>query len=138
MADHELGFPPAPVRITLRLEGLVAGIAAVTAFTVVGGNWWLFAALILAPDLSMLAMLAGSRIGTQTYNVAHTYVGPALLGAVGWASGVSWLIPIALIWLAHIGFDRALGYGLKYGSFKATHLGWIGKKSERHSLADAA
>lgn len=33
-----------------------------------------------------------------------------------------------LIWSAHIGFDRALGYGLKYASgFGATHLGRIGR-----------
>ena len=30
---------------------------------------------------------------------------------------------VALIWLAHIGMDRLLGYGLKYPSaFKDTHL----------------
>ena len=35
-----------------------------------------------------------------------------------------------MIWLAHIGFDRALGYGLKYSAgFGFTHLGRIGKKS---------
>jgi hypothetical protein len=35
--------------------------------------------------------------------------------------------PLALIWLAHIGIDRALGYGLKYASgFGFTHLGRIG------------
>jgi hypothetical protein len=34
---------------------------------------------------------------------------------------------VALIWLAHIGFDRALGYGLKYkAGFGFTHLGRIG------------
>jgi hypothetical protein len=35
---------------------------------------------------------------------------------------------IALIWLAHVGVDRALGYGLKYASaFGDTHLGRIGR-----------
>jgi hypothetical protein len=30
---------------------------------------------------------------------------------------------IALIWLAHIGLDRMLGYGLKYPTeFKDTHM----------------
>ena len=33
----------------------------------------------------------------------------------------------ALIWIAHIGLDRALGYGLKYATgFGDTHLGHIG------------
>ncbi|MGQ7476239.1 DUF4260 family protein [Streptococcus suis] len=35
-----------------------------------------------------------------------------------------------LIWLAHIGWDRAFGYGLKYESgFKHTHLGDLGLNS---------
>ena len=33
-----------------------------------------------------------------------------------------------IIWCAHIGFDRALGYGLKYSSgFGHTHLGRVGR-----------
>jgi hypothetical protein len=33
------------------------------------------------------------------------------------------LLAFALIWLAHIGFDRMLGFGLKYhNGFKDTHL----------------
>ena len=40
------------------------------------------------------------------------------------------LLSIAMIWLAHIGVDRALGYGLKYSEgFGFTHLGRIGKKA---------
>ena len=38
------------------------------------------------------------------------------------------ILLIAMIWLAHIGFDRALGYGLKYErGFGFTHMGRIGK-----------
>jgi Domain of unknown function (DUF4260) len=38
------------------------------------------------------------------------------------------VLATALIWLAHIGFDRALGYGLKYEvGFSFTHLGRVGK-----------
>lgn len=33
------------------------------------------------------------------------------------------LAPFGLIWLAHLGFDRMLGFGLKYPTFfKDTHL----------------
>jgi hypothetical protein len=32
-------------------------------------------------------------------------------------------VAVALIWVTHIGVDRAIGYGLKYPSgFKDTHL----------------
>jgi hypothetical protein len=33
---------------------------------------------------------------------------------------------LCVIWVAHIGFDRLLGYGLKYPTaFKDTHLGKV-------------
>ena len=50
-------------------------------------------------------------------------------------AGVLLSAPVAvsagIIWLAHIGFDRALGYGLKYAAgFTFTHLGVIGHARE--------
>jgi len=37
-------------------------------------------------------------------------------------------VTAGIIWITHIGFDRALGYGLKYSAgFKFTHLGVIGQ-----------
>jgi hypothetical protein len=43
-------------------------------------------------------------------------------------AGVPICVAIALIWAAHIGFDRLLGYGLKYPTaFTDTHLGKIGR-----------
>ncbi len=131
------GFPPAEVTTLLRMEGLAVFAAAVTAFHVLGGNWWLFAALILAPDLSMLGLLAGYRTGARVYNVVHTYTLPLALGAIGWLAGTAWLVSVALIWIAHIGIDRALGYGLKYPELDhATHLGRIGKAKKRGAIAD--
>ncbi len=138
MPDHaEAGFAPAEITALLRVEGLAAFAAAVVAFQLLGGNWWLFAALILAPDLAFLGVLAGPMVGARAYNLAHTYTLPAALGAVAWLAGAMWLVPAALIWMAHIGIDRALGYGLKYpGIDHATHLGWIGKAKKRAPVAD--
>ena len=84
----------------------------------------------LAPDLSFLAYLVSPRIGAIAYNALHSTTGPFALFAVAfWAAeGVG--EKIALIWLAHVGLDRALGYGLKYAaSFNDTHLGRIGRGS---------
>ncbi len=112
----------------LRLEGLAVLVAAVGTFAHVDASWWLFLALILAPDLAMLGYLAGPRAGAFTYNLAHLYAWPGALlvwvltGGPGWAAGV------AAVWAAHIGVDRALGYGLKEpDAFRHTHLGWIGR-----------
>jgi hypothetical protein len=107
----------------LRLEG--AGLAAVATATyfIIGGPIWLFVVLALAPDISMLAYLGGNRVGSTVYNTFHTYLAPATLGVVGVWSTVTPFVLIALVWAAHIGVDRAVGYGLKYPTgFKHTHL----------------
>jgi hypothetical protein len=50
------------------------------------------------------------------------------LMTTGFTAGSPIVLSLAIIWLAHIGFDRALGYGLKYAAgFGFTHLGRIGK-----------
>jgi hypothetical protein len=109
--------------ILLRLEGLAVLGAALWLYASGGHNWWLLAALVLAPDLAILAYALGPSRGALAYNLAHTYVGPLALAGLGLAgAGATWLA-IALIWLAHIGLDRALGFGLKYpGGFKDTHF----------------
>jgi hypothetical protein len=136
--SHTVGYPPRSVIVTLRLEGLIALAAALTAYWFLDGNWWVFALLLFAPDLSFLGYSAGEKTGAKLYNLAHTYTLPALLGAIGWFGGLPWLVHLALIWLAHIGMDRALGYGLKYpGSFKDTHLGRMGKHKKAQQLASA-
>jgi len=96
---------------------------AVWSYFALDGPLWLFAALALAPDLSMLGYLAGPRVGSQTYNVAHTYALPAVLGAAGYWTDVAVAVLVALVWAGHIGADRLVGYGLKHESgFKQTHL----------------
>lgn len=116
------------VRIVLRLEGLVVLAAAAVAYMQLGASWGLFAMLFLLPDLSFLGYLAGSRAGAAAYNAAHSYIGPVALLAFGALGEMPLALAVGLIWCAHIGLDRALGYGLQYGSeFGATHLGRIGR-----------
>jgi hypothetical protein len=116
------------VRATLRVEGAMLAFGAIAAYAHLGGTWQLFAVLFLAPDLSFLGYLAGTRIGAIAYNAAHSTIGPITLGAFAAVLGHPLAILIALIWAAHVGFDRALGYGLKYAShFHDTHLGRIGR-----------
>jgi Domain of unknown function (DUF4260) len=118
-------------RIVLRVEGAALLLIAVTLYARVGASWWLFAILFLAPDLSFLGYLGGPRTGAIVYNAAHTLVGPLLLALAGLLCPAHVFIPFALIWVAHIGFDRVLGYGLKYAAgFGFTHLGPIGRASD--------
>jgi len=108
-------------------------VAAVTAvlYARTGASWWLFAALWLAPDLSMLGYFAGSCRGARIYNAFHSYVAPAALALSALLLPAQDLMPVALIWANHIGVDRLLGYGLKYADgFGWTHLGRVGKQRE--------
>ena len=116
-------------KLILRIEGLVVLIGAALAYRAVDGNWWLFAILFLVPDISMLGYLSNPALGARLYNLAHSYVLPAILLAMFLWIGNPLGVAIAIIWIAHIGFDRFAGYGLKYeSSFGATHLGRIGRK----------
>jgi hypothetical protein len=126
------------MRVWLRLEGFSAFMLAVYFYRQAQGSWLLFAILFLAPDLAMLGYLAGARIGAAVYNAAHSYILPLALVAFAILSDRRALLPYTLIWIAHIGFDRTLGYGLKYASgFGHTHLGWIGKQRMEESVGSS-
>ncbi len=111
----------------LRVEGGFLALAALAAYQLSGGSWWLFLALILVPDISMLGYVGGPRVGAWSYNCAHSWIAPVMIYLVGHLLEVQLVEQMALILAAHIGIDRALGYGLKCtSSFKDTHLGRIG------------
>ena len=116
-------------RIWLRLEGLCAFGLALAVYAGGGHSWLMFIVLFFIADATFLGYLAGPRIGAVCYNFAHTYVIPVAMGTLFYLLGMSIAIP--LIWVAHIGFDRSLGYGLKYPTgFDSTHLGQLGHRSE--------
>ena len=116
------------VRWWLRVEGLVLFAVGVAAYAHLGLGWGWFAALFLVPDLAFVGYLAGPRVGAIAYNTMHSVSGPGALAILGAAGVIDGALPIAAIWIAHVGFDRALGYGLKYPSgFRDTHLGRIGR-----------
>ena len=102
----ETGAATGGVNILLRLEGL-------TLF------------------VGILAYLADAKLGAMVYNAAHSYMAPVALLTLGFGLASPLTLSIALIWLAHIGIDRALGYGLKYSAgFGFTHLGRIGRRKD--------
>jgi len=115
-------------RNLLRIEGFMLMSCAMGLYFRAGGDWKQFALLFLFPDLSFAGYLGGPRIGAAAYNMMHSTVAPLVLGAAGVLLNAPLALAVALIWMAHIGFDRALGYGLKHGTgFGFTHLGRIGR-----------
>jgi hypothetical protein len=123
------------VAALIRAEGAALFVGASLFYLISDAPWELYAILFFAPDLGFLGYLAGPRIGAIVYNALHTKIAPMALAIAGLV--VFWPLAgtLALIWFAHIGFDRMLGYGLKYGtSFGDTHLGRIGKRKPAQAL----
>jgi hypothetical protein len=109
--------------LLLRLEGTALFLCAAFFYHSLRASWILFVALFLWPDILMLGYLVNAKLGSRFYNLVHTDVLPAALAASSYALHQPYLLAFALIWLGHIGLDRALGYGLKYPTFfKDTHL----------------
>lgn len=116
------------VQRLLRLEGAAALLLFAALYAKGGYGWGYFAACFLAPDLALLGYLRGPRTGAWFYNAAHSYVGPLALLGLGGIGGQEWAAMAGLVWASHIGFDRMLGYGLKYAlGFSHTHLGQVGR-----------
>ena len=122
------GMTTGAVRTWLRLEGLVAFVIGVALFGASGGNWLFLIPLLLLPDVSAIGYLAGPRIGAITYNVVHNWVpGFVTLGIGVWLASPAIMLAAAIL-IAHVGMDRAVGYGLKLPtSFHDTHLGRMGR-----------
>ena len=116
------------IRWVLRIEGFAILVFSAYAYSYQEFSWIIFFVFFLVPDFSFLGYLINSKIGAISYNIAHSLIGAIFCIGLGIFGISEMLLIIGTIWSAHIGFDRALGYGLKYNKgFTYTHLGRIGK-----------
>ncbi|ANB59125.1 hypothetical protein GFC29_2962 [Anoxybacillus sp. B7M1] len=110
-------------KILLQLEGAAILLLSLYFYSYNQFSWLLFFVLLFAPDISMIGYLFNNKVGAVLYNLFHTYslpIGAVILGVLLSSEVV---LEIGLIWSAHIGMDRMIGYGLKYSThFKDTHL----------------
>ncbi len=110
-------------RTLLRVEGAAVLLLAALAYGQIPGNWIAFVVLLLVPDIGMLGYLRGTTLGAATYNLFHSYTLPAVLIAYWTVAGDAVALSLGLIWAAHIGGDRMIGFGLKFPTaFRETHL----------------
>ena len=122
------GITNGAVRNWLRLEGLAALVAGLALFGAGGGNWLFVIPLLLLPDLSAAGYLVSRRVGAITYNVAHNWAPGLVVLGLGFGLAMPALQLPGAILIAHVGMDRAAGYGLKLPTaFGDTHLGRIGR-----------
>lgn len=119
--NHTIATPPPALILRIEYLGLLAAVTLI--YAQVAPDWGLYALLFFAPDIFMFGYAVNARFGSLIYNIGHTLTIPLAVLALGAASDATPLLQIGLIWAAHIAFDRAVGYGLKYPSaFKETHL----------------
>ncbi|MCA0984351.1 DUF4260 domain-containing protein [Halobacillus yeomjeoni] len=110
-------------KLLLHIEGLFVFLTSVYFYAQTDVTWWLFFLCFLLPDVSMLGYVINNSIGAVIYNVGHTYFIPLVVIIPSVILQQDLLLALSIIWTAHIGMDRAIGYGLKYPSnFKDTHL----------------
>lgn len=95
--------------------------AAVALAVATGAPWWLVALGLIGPDLAFLAALGDRPIApgrmprraVRPYNLVHHPAGPVALLALAAASAGAPAAVLALAWLGHIVWDRAVGYTLR-------------------------
>ncbi|MFG6118551.1 MULTISPECIES: DUF4260 domain-containing protein [Thalassobacillus] len=110
-------------RALLQLEGFIIFLSSVYFYGSNEFSWVLFIFVLFTPDISMLGYLINKTVGAYSYNAFHSYLFPICLCLSGLTFNVDTMLMVGLIWIAHIGMDRGLGFGLKYPSgFKDTHI----------------
>lgn len=118
-------------RLWQQAEGALVLVAALSLLWVLGLPFpiWLAVMAFFAPDLSFAFYAFGPKVGAAAYNTVHLYGFGAVVAMVALLGRVPGLVEIGMLWIAHAGFDRMLGYGLKLPSgFHDTHLGQIGRE----------
>ncbi|MCT4635799.1 MAG: DUF4260 domain-containing protein [Rickettsiales bacterium] len=113
----------------LRAEALVVLIAMIIYYqNALETPWKTFFILFFIPDISLLGYFINKKVGTFSYNLMHSYISPLVIGTIFWYYSLDELNYLIVIWIAHIGFYRTLGFGLKYfDGFRFTHLKNIGR-----------
>ena len=100
--------------------GFVAAGIAIAAVVARHAAWWPLVVFAIAPDVTLVL---GFRNGLQRgqldpravpfYNAVHRFWAPAALAGVGLLVNSAAWEGAGLAWIAHIAFDRSLGFGLR-------------------------
>lgn len=113
----------------LRLEEAMQFVLAIYLFNQLPFAGWIYAALFIAPDVSMLGYAFSTRVGAYAYNIFHHKGIAIMIYLLGMYTSADVVMFAGVLLFGHSAFDRIFGYGLKYtDNFKNTHLGWIGNK----------
>lgn len=107
-------------KVAYAAAGFIATGVAIAVVVTQHATWWPLVVFAIAPDLSFLAGMSGGLQRGQLhpravpiYNAVHRYWAPVVLVVIAFfVQSPAW-IAAGLAWIAHISFDRSLGFGLR-------------------------
>lgn len=109
------------------MEEAAQFVLSIVLFAKLPFVWWVYPALLLVPDLSMLGYAWNVKAGAFTYNLLHHKAVAIMVGVIGLFLANDYWLLAGILLFGHSSLDRMLGYGLKYTKgFKYTHLGEVG------------
>ena len=115
------------MKTILKVEEAAQFLLSIVLFAQLPFVWWVYPALLLLPDLSMIGYAFNSKTGAFTYNLIHHKALAIVVGVVGLFLVNNYWLLAGIILFGHSSMDRMLGYGLKHTKgFKYTHLGEVG------------
>lgn len=118
------------MKTLLKIEETAEFALSIFLFSKLPFAWWLYPALFLLPDLSMIGYLVNDKVGALTYNFFHHKALAVLIGVAGLYLNNDYLMLAGILLFGHSSMDRMMGYGLKYAKgFKYTHLGEVGHEA---------
>ncbi len=115
------------MKTLLKMEEAAQFVLSIVLFAKLPFVWWVYPALLLVPDLSMLGYAWNVKAGAFTYNLLHHKAVAIMVGVIGLFLANDYWLLAGILLFGHSSLDRMLGYGLKYTKgFKYTHLGEVG------------
>ena len=100
------------MKVALKLEELTQLLFSAYLFSLLPFAWWIYPVFILAPDISLIGMLAGKRIGAITYNLIHHKAIGLSAYMIGSLLGIPLLSLVGIVLFGHSSFDRMVGLQL--------------------------
>jgi len=115
------------MKTLIKLEEVAQFALSMFLFANLPFVWWVYPALLLLPDVSMLGYLMNAKVGAFSYNLFHHKALSIAVGVAGVVLQNNELTLAGTLLFGHSSMDRLMGYGLKYGTgFTNTHLGSVG------------
>lgn len=115
------------MKTLIKAEEVAQFLLSMILFAKLPFAWWIYPALLLLPDLSMIGYAVSAKIGAFTYNLIHHKAFAIIVGSVGLLLANDYCLLASVLLWGHSSMDRMLGYGLKYRKgFQFTHLGEVG------------